>query len=481
MKRRTAAPGEGENLKKSDRKGRMVFADPTHRRVFILAVILAALALTILYLKLFYPTTLIEIRYKIFEARFSAVVIYNRVFLVLMILNFVKLFAYAVAAKKSRPRKSAKTPTVTAVIPAYNEEKTIADTVRSVLRSDYKKLDVIVVDDGSSDRTLEILHTEFSSDGRVTVLTQKNAGKSTALNNGIAAAKGELLLLLDADTDIAPDAVSLLAAHFDDPRTAAVSGNTRVGNVVSLITMFQRVEYIRDFNLIKNGMARFNAMAVVPGALGMWRSSAVRECGGFSTDTLGEDRDLTMALLKKGYKVGFEPAAFSETEAPHNLRNFMRQRFRWTYATLQCIRKYLSCAFNPAKKGLGLVLMPDLLVFQTVLPLVTTVGLIGNLFALNLFELELISVSYIVAVCTELILFLLAKRVTREKIHAYDLLAVIPQRIVYGVVCTFLLFKAVLYAFLGVTVLWNKVERRGKAVRKEIPQLEKDKQESQPD
>ena len=100
-------------------------------------------------------------------------------------------------------------------------------------------------------------------------------------------------------------------------------------------------------------------MAVVPGALGMWRKSALLECGGFSTDTLGEDRDLTMALLKKGYRAVFEAAAFSSTEAPDTLKGFMRQRFRWTYATLQCVRKHITCTLNPAKKGLGMLLLPD--------------------------------------------------------------------------------------------------------------------------
>ena len=453
--------GKGwRKVKKTGRNGRMVFADPTHKRIYGLSVVLLALALTTVYLKLFHPFFLTQLRYHVLTVRFSTVVAFNRVFLVLMALNFIKLFVYALSAKRAKPPKTVSRAAVTAVIPAYNEEKTIVDTVNSVLASDYKHLDVIVVDDGSKDCTLEILRSAFGDDPRVTILTQENGGKSRALNNGISHAKGGLLLLLDADTMIAKDAVRLLASHFEDPKVAAVSGNTRVGNVRGFITRFQRVEYIRDFNLMKNGMARFNAQAVVPGALGMWRKSAVLDCGGFSTETLGEDRDLAMALLKKGYKTEFEALAFSETQAPHNLKNFVRQRFRWTYSTLQCEWKYLSCLCNPFKKGLGLLLMPDLVIFQTVLPLVTTVGFITNLFYFNKYEFTMLAVSYAFSVLIEIVLFLLAWRITKEKIYVKDLLAVLPQRIVYGVICTFLLYKAAIYAFIGVTVLWNKVERR---------------------
>ncbi|MBR2731130.1 MAG: glycosyltransferase family 2 protein [Clostridia bacterium] len=448
-------------MKKSERNGRMVFADPTRKRVYLLSVLLLAAALTLLFLRLFYPLILFHLRYALMTARLSTVRLYNRIFLGLMGVNVAKLFLYALAARKAKRQSTSFCPAVTAVIPAYNEEKTIVATVRSVLAAEYQKLDVIVVDDGSKDRTLEILRAEFGGDPRVTILTKENGGKSSALNLGIAHAKGPLLLLLDADTMIAPDSVRLLAAHFGDARVAAVSGNTRVGNVHNLITRFQRVEYIRDFNLMKNGMARFNAQAVVPGALGMWRKAAILACGGFSRDTLGEDRDLSMALLKHGWRTEFEPLAFSDTEAPDTLRGFLRQRFRWTYSTLQCERKYLSCLFNPRRRGLGLLLMPDLLILQTILPLVTTVGFVANLVAFDAYECKLLAVSYAVSVAIELILFLFARRITGERISVRDLLAVLPQRIIYGVLCTFLLFKSVVYAFIGTTVLWNKVERKG--------------------
>ena len=448
-------------MEKNGKKNKMIFADSTHRRVFVLSVILLAAVLLFVYLKLFDPFRILRFRYELLSFRFRAIVVFNRIFMVLLAVNFIKLVFYAVASRRPRRPSIKFTPGVTAVIPAYNEEKTIAATVNSLLAADYEKLDIIVVDDGSSDKTLEVLEKEFGGNPSVTVITKENGGKSSALNMGIARAKSEFLLLLDADTMISPDSVSLLVSHFADNRVSAVSGNTRVGNVHNAITQFQRVEYIRDFNLIKNGMARLNAMAVVPGALGMWRKKDVLECGGFSTDTLGEDRDLTMALLKKGCRVEFEAGAFSATEAPDTLKGFMRQRFRWTYATLQCVCKYITCTFNPAKKGLGLLLLPDILIFQTILPLVTTVGFVTNLLHFNSYEAKLLAVSYAFSVLTELILFFLARRITREKISYRDILAVIPQRVVYGVLCTFILFKSVIYAFIGTTVLWNKVERKG--------------------
>jgi len=267
--------------------------------------------------------------------------------------------------------------------------------------------------------------------------------------------------LLDADTLIRPDAVRLMARHFSDERVAAVSGNTRVGNVTNLITRCQRVEYIRDFNLIKNGMSRLACMAVVPGALGMWRRSAVLEVGGFSTQTLGEDRDLTMQLLRMGRRLLFEPLAFSLTEAPATLRAFLRQRFRWTYGTLQCMAKYLRCLFSLRAPGMGFLLLPDLLVFQTLAPCATAFGLITNLVNPDRFEMLLLGVSFAFSLVMELLLYLLSTVYTRERVSPLDILIIVPQRILYGVLCTYLIYKALIIAFLGGRVGWNKLDRMG--------------------
>ncbi len=440
-----------------------IFYDPTHRRLFTLAAVLLALVLARLYFLLFYPVDLFNFdAHTVLPFRRAFVRVLNRVMLASLALYYIKLSAYVIFARRSRPlRGNEPKLKVAAVIPAYNEERVIEKTVRSVLASDYRHIKVYVVDDGSADKTAEAVEKAFGSDGRVTLLRQRNSGKAAALNRGIAAADCELLLLLDADTLVAPDAVRLMARHFEDSRVAAVSGNTRVGNVTNLITRCQKVEYIRDFNLLKNGMSRLRCMAVVPGALGMWRKTDVLEAGGFSTQTLGEDRDLTMALLKAGKRVCFEPLAYSRTEAPASLKAFMRQRFRWTYGTLQCAFKYMGCLFSFKAPGLGFLLLPDLLFFQTLIPCVSAFGLLTNLADPMRSELMLLWISYCLALILELILYLLAVLYTRERPSAVDILTIIPQRLIYGVLCTYIIFKSLVAAFLGSKVGWNKLERVG--------------------
>ena len=194
-------------------------------------------------------------------------------------------------------------PAVAVLIPAYNEEKVIERTVRSVLDSDYTNLRVIVIDDGSKDATLEVTRAAFTkeiADGRVTVLTKPNSGKADALNYGLEHVTEELFVGIDADTLIAPDAISKLVPHFSNPRVAAMAGNAKVGNRVNLWTRWQALEYITSQNFERRALNTLNAVSVVPGAIGAWRTAAVREAGGYHHDTVAEDADLTMALLQAG-------------------------------------------------------------------------------------------------------------------------------------------------------------------------------------
>jgi cellulose synthase/poly-beta-1,6-N-acetylglucosamine synthase-like glycosyltransferase len=441
----------------------MIFSDPTHKRVFILLCVLFGGFLIWLYFHIFYPLQLEMFYYgRMLPFRIQLLKVLNRVMVAFLLLHYLKLLAYLVLARRSKQySKTGFNPKVCAIIPAYNEEKVIEKTIRSVLASDYKRLEIWVVDDGSSDRTREAVEEAFRDNARVHLISQENSGKAVALNTGIAAADGDMLLLLDADTVIAPDAVRLMVRHFEDARVAAVAGNTRVGNVMNLITGCQRVEYIRDFNLIKNGMSRLQSMAVVPGALGMWRRSAVLEAGGFSTQTLGEDRDLTMKLMSNGKKTVFEPLAYSRTEAPSTLRAFLKQRFRWTYGTLQCMAKHLKCIFSLKSPGLGFLLIPDLLLFQTVIPVISILVLLANLGLPDRYELMLLATSVIFSFIMEMLFYYISLIYTRERPKIYDVLIVPLQRVIYGFLCTYVMIKALVIAFLGGRVGWNKLDRTG--------------------
>ncbi len=263
-------------------------------------------------------------------------------------------------------------PAVAVLVPAYNEAKVIERTVRSVLDSDYKNLRVIVIDDGSTDATLEVTRAAFQEEiaaGKVTVLTKLNSGKADALNFGLEQVTEELFVGIDADTLVAPDAISKLVPHFSNPKVAAMAGNAKVGNRVNLWTRWQALEYITSQNFERRALNTLNAVSVVPGAIGAWRTAPVRAAGGYQHDTVAEDADLTMALLQAGYWVNYEDRALAYTEAPTKASGLMRQRFRWSFGIMQSVWKHR--AAMKQKGALGWVALPNVIIFQILLPLVS--------------------------------------------------------------------------------------------------------------
>ncbi len=263
-------------------------------------------------------------------------------------------------------------PAVAVLIPAYNEAKVIERTVGSVLDSNYKNLRVIVIDDGSTDTTLEVTRAAFQKEvaaGRVTVLTKPNSGKADALNFGLEQVTEELFVGIDADTLVAPDAISKLVPHFSNPKVAAMAGNAKVGNRVNLWTRWQALEYITSQNFERRALNTLNAVSVVPGAIGAWRTAPVRAAGGYQHDTVAEDADLTMALLQAGYWVNYEDRALAYTEAPTKASGLMRQRFRWSFGIMQSVWKHRAAMRQ--KGALGWVALPNVIIFQILLPLVS--------------------------------------------------------------------------------------------------------------
>lgn len=263
-------------------------------------------------------------------------------------------------------------PAVAVLIPAYNEEKVIERTVRSVLDSDYPSLRVIVIDDGSNDATLEVTRAAFAKEiaqGRVTVLTKTNTGKAAALDYGLEYVTEEIFVGIDADTIIAPDAISKLVPHFSNPKVGAMAGNAKVGNRVGLWTRWQALEYITSQNFERRALNTLNAVSVVPGAIGAWRTAPVRAAGGYHHDTVAEDADLTMALLQAGYWVNYEDRALAYTEAPTDANGLMRQRFRWSFGIMQSVWKHRTAVKQ--KGALGWAAIPNMVIFQILLPLVS--------------------------------------------------------------------------------------------------------------
>jgi cellulose synthase/poly-beta-1,6-N-acetylglucosamine synthase-like glycosyltransferase/peptidoglycan/xylan/chitin deacetylase (PgdA/CDA1 family) len=262
---------------------------------------------------------------------------------------------------------------VAVIIPAYNEEKVICASIRALLASTIGNFTIIVVDDGSSDRTCSVVREAFSASGRVEVLRQDNCGKWAALNHGIAHADAEIIVTLDADTLFESDAIALLLRHFADPSVAAVAGSANVGNCVNVVTRFQALEYVTNQNLDRRALELVNGITVVPGSIGAWRRAALLAIGGFQPDTLAEDADATIRLERAGWRVLYEPRAVAHTEAPETVRAFLRQRLRWMFGTLQVAYKHRGAIASGRPAGVGLFGLPNVIVFQFLFTLLAPV------------------------------------------------------------------------------------------------------------
>jgi cellulose synthase/poly-beta-1,6-N-acetylglucosamine synthase-like glycosyltransferase len=253
-------------------------------------------------------------------------------------------------------------PPVSVLIAAFNERPVIRRTIEAVLSGDLQPIEVVVVDDGSTDGTFEEVERAFAAEPRVRLIRQANAGKAQALNRAIEASRGEILVCLDADTVFTHDTLSRLARHFDRPEIGAVAGNVKVGNRINVWTKWQALEYITSQNLDRRAYALLNAITVVPGAVGAWRREAVRDAGGYRSDTLAEDMDLTWRLRRAGWRIENDSTALGWTEAPDSLGTLYRQRFRWAFGTLQCLWKHRSAV---GRHGwFGCVALPSLWLFQ---------------------------------------------------------------------------------------------------------------------
>jgi cellulose synthase/poly-beta-1,6-N-acetylglucosamine synthase-like glycosyltransferase/peptidoglycan/xylan/chitin deacetylase (PgdA/CDA1 family) len=370
-------------------------------------------------------------------------------------------------------------PKVAVLIPAYNEEKVIEKTVRAALNSNYPNLRVIVIDDGSKDHTVEVARNAFRAEaaaGQVLILTKKNAGKAEALNYGIEhLGDAELFVGIDADTIIAPDAISRLVPHFINPKVGAIAGNAKVGNRVNLWTRWQALEYITSQNFERRALDVLGAVSVVPGAIGCWRVSAVLEAGAYHTDTVAEDADLTMALLRMGYRVEYEDMALAYTEAPTNANGLMRQRFRWSFGILQAVYKHRKVF---ARKGaLGWVALPNIVIFQILLPLVSplidimfAVGTIwyfiqkyfhpdstdpASFHKLVAFFFAFLVIDFIASA----IAFALERRRDDDREDVLLLSQVWLQRFAYRQLFSIVLFKTLKRALEGRKFAWDKLER----------------------
>lgn len=406
--------------------------------------------------------------------------------IVLGLLRYLFVLPLAlVNAKREKGRAAAIVPIpgmpVAVLIAAYNEEKVIVRTIQSVLESDYPIQAIYVVDDGSSDHTAEQVETHFKDVENVILVRQENAGKASALNRAMSMCDAEVVVCIDADTQLDHAAIGHLVHHFENEEVAAVAGNVRVGNHVNILTEWQALEYTTSQNLDRRAYSALNAITVIPGALGAWRRLAVLNAGGYKPDTLAEDMDLTWRLRCNGYRLLNEPHAIAYTEAPDRFGSFFRQRFRWAYGTLQCLAKHRSAIGRHS--WFGVLALPTLwlfqIVFQALAPLIDlqvayslVSWFLGRLAARSeSAHLEASASAPMLQVLALYGIFLAVELIGGFVAYRLDGQSPKPLRwlflqrfayrqVMYGVVC-----KSLLRALAGGRETWGKIERKGTVQR----------------
>ena len=396
-----------------------------------------------------------------------------------IVLGFIRIAFMAVMALMQKRKSSnnqplydlplKQTPAVSIMVPAYNEEINAIKTIENLLQQNYPDFEIIFIDDGSKDATYEKVRAAFIDNNKVKVLTKLNGGKASALNYGISQTQNDYVVCIDADTQLKNDAVTQLMKRMLVPlknkgEVGAVAGNVKVGNDNTILTKWQSIEYTTAQNFDRRAFDLINGIAVVPGAIGAFKKEAIEKAGGFTTDTLAEDCDLTIRILRYGYQVLNCTEAIAVTEAPESLKQFMKQRFRWSYGIMQAFWKNRDACFNPKYKGLGMVSLPNILIFQILLPTVAPLADLMLLVSLvfnrhNPESLHKIWIFYLVFMAVDIMVSVIAFSFEKEKLG--KLLWLIPQRFVYRQLMYFILFKSISKAIKGESQGWGVLKRTG--------------------
>jgi cellulose synthase/poly-beta-1,6-N-acetylglucosamine synthase-like glycosyltransferase len=358
---------------------------------------------------------------------------------------------------RRRPPGPGFEPPVSIVVPAFNEAVGIERAVRTLAASDYPELEIIVVDDGSTDGTGELVES-LGIEG-VRVVRQPNAGKPAALNTGVTVARHELIVTVDGDTVFEPGTLRALVQPFADAGVGAVSGNTKVGNRSGLLGRWQHIEYVMGFNLDRRLYDVLRCMPTVPGAIGAFRRAALAEIGGVSGATLAEDTDITIAVGRAGWRVVYAEDARAWTEAPASLSALWRQRYRWSYGTMQAVWKHKAALVRRYERRIGWIGLPYLVLFQIALPLLAPLIDVFAVYGILFLDPVPVIGYWLGFNVLNLLLGWYAFRLDRESPR--PLWAMPLQQFVYRQLMYLVVIESLLSALAGTRIRWQRIERTG--------------------
>ena len=384
--------------------------------------------------------------------------------LLLMLRHFILIwFSYLHQREQAYDEAPEVFPFVSIIVPAYNEAEVIQASLSSLLELKYPYYEIIAVDDGSTDGTYERMK-EFEGNHygvRVQVYKKENSGKADALNYGIRRSKAAIVVCMDSDSRLTPDALRYAMKHFRDENVGAVAGNVKVANRHNLWTKLQALEYIEGLNIVRQAQAFFRTVNVIPGPMGIFRRTAIEATGGYDSDTFAEDFDMTVKLLADGWKINYEPRAIAYTEAPEALLDIIKQRYRWTRGVLQALRKQKRLFMHSS----GSVTTPLSLWYMMFEGLIwPAMNIFANLFfvyiALMFGMTKLLVLWWLLLTVLDLLLAVHAIMMEREQLSLapYSIF----YRFFYVLIIDVTKVFATLEELLGLDMSWGKLARKGR-------------------
>ena len=398
-------------------------------------------------------------------ALFQLAVVLLSTFLVVLVVRYVLLLwlGYLHHIEGHAGVDPTFTPHVTVIVPVFNEEAVIVPAIRALLELRYPWFDIVVVDDGSRDKTFAMASALAGRYGNTTlrVVTKKNGGKASALNTGVAIARSRYVLCMDGDSRLSPDSLRYAMRHFTNARVGAVAGNVKVVNRNNLWTRLQALEYIEGLNMPRRAQGFVRAVNIVPGPIGVFRRDVLLRVGGYDTDTYAEDADLTLKILTDGWQIVYEDRAIAWTEAPEGLLDIIKQRYRWTRGILQAIGKRRDWLASP-RGGIAVWISLLSLFFEAIIW--PAVNVLGNLLFATAALAGIVpsGVFYWWALLTLLDVAAALHSVAMEE----ESLALVPYAVIYRFFFIATIDVAKLFAtveqLFNVPMTWGKLERAGR-------------------
>ena len=431
------------------------------KRIFVSGLLSIILLFIIIYTL---PQTVLDVSSLIEYTTIVALVI----FLFVLVFRYfaILVMAYLYINQYTYKPTTGFFPFVSIIVPVYNEEKLLSESIESLLELNYSNYEIIIVNDGSTDKTEEVAESLVGyqkarlSDVKVSLINKPNGGKAQALNAGIKYSKAEIVLCMDGDSQLSPDSVKLAVRHFSNPEIGAVAGNVKVINRGKLLTDLQALEYIEGLNMARSAQSFINLVNIIPGPIGLFRKKAIEEAGFYSSDTFAEDADLTLKILANGWKIYYEPNSISFTEAPEKLHQLLKQRYRWTRGIIQSIRKHKKLMVNPTINFGDTFIMWTMAYEALIWPIMNIAANVFFIVAALFFGFtSLIFFWWAGLALLDLVTALYCVAVEKEEFR------LVPYSLIYRMVFILVIdvskVMSTIEEFLGIRMSWGKLERVG--------------------